>query len=166
MEDRAECGGQQHRQGQEEEAEGAGEEAEGRGEEEDPDRRGEVGARGPDPRAEGEAGGQEGGVRAWQQLLKGVSTAAEQVPEPCGAFSGGAHNSLCLDHPAQRAVQCALLSRCDDVGCEGRDLLPYLYPSMIMRAALFWAWKRKALGGSFACLSSRSNLRWCGVSHQ
>merc|ERR1712100_821434 len=78
-------GGQQQRQGQEEEAEGAGEEAEGRGEEEDPDRRGEVGARGPDPRAEGEAGGQEGGVRVWQ-LLKGISIAAEQIPEPCGAF--------------------------------------------------------------------------------
>merc|ERR1712167_307787 len=58
----------QQRQGQEEEAEGAGEEAEGRGEEEDPERRGEVGARGPDPRAEGEAGGEEGGVRAWQLL--------------------------------------------------------------------------------------------------
>merc|ERR1711988_1275388 len=58
--DRAERGGQQLRQGQEEEAEGAGEEAEGRGEEEDLDGRGEVGARGPDPGAEGEARGEEG----------------------------------------------------------------------------------------------------------
>merc|ERR1712093_828818 len=95
--DRAERSGQQHRQGQEEEAEGTREEAEGRDEEEDPRGRGEVGARGPDPRAEGEAGGEEG-VRAWQLLKSGESRAAE--------FSGGAHHS-CLERLAQRA---ALLS--------------------------------------------------------
>merc|ERR1712093_921949 len=84
--DRAERGGQQQRQGQEEEAEGSGEEAEGRVEEEDPDRRGEVGARGPDPRAEGEAGGEEGGVRAWQLLKAGSAAAEKRIPESGGAF--------------------------------------------------------------------------------
>merc|ERR1712100_883918 len=86
-------GGQQQRQGQEEEAEGAGEEAEGRGEEEDPERRGEVGARGPDPRAEGEAGGEEGGVRAWQLLKAGSAAAEKRVPESGYVCSGGPHHS-------------------------------------------------------------------------
>merc|ERR1711988_1289979 len=91
--DRAERGGQQQRQGHEEEAEGAGEEAEGRGEEEDPERRGEVGARGPDPRAEGEAGGEEGGVRAWQLLKTGSAAAEKRIPESGYVFSGGPDHS-------------------------------------------------------------------------
>merc|ERR1711988_2069816 len=81
--DRAERGGQQQRQ-----------------KEEDPDRRGEVGARGPDPRAEGEAGGEEGGVRAWQLLKTGSAAAEKRIPESGYVFSGGPDHS-CPQRSAQ-----------------------------------------------------------------